>query len=286
MSERNEQTALFIAEIEAAYAQHDVKKLIDATYGEGGHGLYFARKGFAVLGIEWDKEMFDRSKAILEQTELKGSVQLVNENFKNCAEVAQKEEFIPADAVVIDLGLSLRQLRHSGRGFTVKGDEPLDLRINKDQGLTAADIINGNSKEELYDFFTKNIEDVATVKFLDALMHERYQGKISTVGALKKIIATLNMNEKQQMQFLRKVLQGLRIIVNEEVENLRGILSSLSSVLRPGGIACIITFYSTEDRLVKLFFKGNSEFTTLGKPAKNQQFTFAKSAKLRIYEKI
>ncbi|MFA6421590.1 MAG: 16S rRNA (cytosine(1402)-N(4))-methyltransferase, partial [Patescibacteria group bacterium] len=178
------------------------------------------------------------------------------------------------------------QLRHSGRGFTVKGDEPLDLRIDKEQGITAADVINGNSKEDLYELFTKNIEDIATVRFVDALVHERFHSKISTVGALKKIIATLNMSDKEQTNFLRKVLQGLRIIVNGEVENVKGILSSLSNVLKTGGIVFIVTFYSTEDRLVKLFFKGNSEFEMLGKPSKNTQFSFAKGAKLRIYKKL
>jgi 16S rRNA (cytosine1402-N4)-methyltransferase len=180
----------------------------------------------------------------------------------------------------------MRQLRYSGRGFTIRGDEPLDLRINSDQEFTAADLINGYSKEELYELFTKNIEDIATIEFVDALVRERFHKKISTVGALKKVIETLSMNNQQRTNFLRKVLQGLRIIVNHEVENVRGLLASLQTVLKNGGMVCIITFYSTEDRLVKLFFKQNPNFKSLGKPRKNTQFSFAKSAQLRIYQKI
>lgn len=286
MTNRNVQTVLFTAELTAIFKQYVVKTVIDATFGEGGHGLLFARLGCKVLGLEWDQDMYKLGGENIQQAGLEKKVVLALGNFRDLQELAKQNGFLPADAVVMDLGLSMRQIRQSGRGFTYVGDEPLDLRISTDVPETAADIIRSRTKEELYEIFTKSIEDVDTTRFVDTLVVRRHHHPIESINSLKEVIEKVKMSDQEQTNFMRKVLQGLRSVVNQEPENLTQALQSLRPVLKSGGIAALISFHSLEDRVIKLFFKGNSSFISLGKPRKNNEFAFARSAKLRLYQKI
>src|SRR3989344_7020474 len=107
MMNRNVQTARFTEELTAIFKQHNVRTVVDATFGEGGHGLLLARQGYQVLGLEWDQDMYQLGGENIQQTGLEKKVTLVLGNFRNLEKLAKQNGFLPVDAVIMDLGLSM-----------------------------------------------------------------------------------------------------------------------------------------------------------------------------------
>ncbi len=161
------------------------------------------------------------------------------------------------------------------------------MRISTGLKLTAADIINSLDKQKLYDLFTKYIEDINSRRLVDFIISARRKEKITKISHLTEVMHKLNLPPQEETLLLRKTLQGLRLIVNKELENLRRGLLGAVAVLKTGGLVFILTFHSLEDRIVKLFFKERKNFKPyFHKAIQNKQFAFAKSAKLRVYQKI
>lgn len=286
MQKTDYQTALFLAEIVALLKKLEAKKVIDATFGEGGHGVALAKLGMKVLGIEWDQHMYVYAKTKIKTMGLEPFITLEKDNFANVGKIASKNDFLEVDAVIFDLGLSMRQLKEGARGFSFKQDDFLDLRISSKLKLTAADIINSLEKQKLYDLFTKYIEDVNSGRLVDLIVQGRKNRQITKTGHLLQLMKKLNLKPESETLLMRKTLQGLRLIVNQELENLRKGFAGSVSVLRKGGLVFILTFHSLEDRIVKLFFKNREDFKSyFHKPLQNKQLAFAKSAKLRVYQK-
>jgi len=281
------QTPLFLPQIIALLQAKNVQNIIDGTYGEGGHGLNLAKLKFKVLGIEWDPKMYHEAKKNIQELKLNQQIQLVNDNYRHLEAIVEKSGFLP-QAIILDLGLSMRQIALSTRGFSIHEESVLDLRINPfETQETGAEYLNRISKNELKDFCLSYIESKEAMQIFQLMERGRLSKKLTTVADLKAIIYRLPMIKKfAAEQILRMILQGLRIVVNQEKSNLIQALQGAEKVLKKQGLLIVLTFQSFEDRTVKLFFKNNPLFLEVyKKPLFQKQYRFAKGAKLRAYVK-
>lgn len=266
-------TPVLLQEVIEALAVAPGQKYIDATFGEGRHSAEIIKRGGSVLGIEWNNESLKSIKS-----------KVVLGNFSKIEKIARENDFCPAAGVLFDLGISMMQIEQSGRGFSYnKPDEPLDMRINTEElKQTAVDLINSLSKEELYEIFAGNSEELNSGAIADAIYRSRRVRKISTVGDLLQIINNLNVQGNKE-GIIRRIFQALRMEVNHELENLKKGLEGAAQIIKPGGRIVVITFHQGEDRMVKRFVRDQAEKITMTKPIITKQpLSFERSAKLRV----
>ena len=250
---------------------------IDATIGEGGHSREIIKLGGKVLGIDLDKDQIAKIK----DQKLENLI-LVDGNFKNIEEIAKKNNFYPVDGVLFDLGLSMDQIEKSGRGFSFKNlKEDLDMRIDTSLTLSASDLLNRLSEDELYEIFAKYSEDLNSRAIAQEVVFRRRRQKIKKVADLIKIIDRV-LKTKDERTY-RRIFQALRMAVNDEKENLKtGLVNSLK-VLKENGRLVVITFQSLEDRLVKNFIRENNLKQLNKKIIKSDSsWRFERSAKMRV----
>ncbi len=260
---------------------------IDATIGEGGHSREIIKLGGKVLGIDLDKDQIAKIK----DQKLENLI-LVDGNFKDIEEIAKKNNFYPVDGVLFDLGLSMDQIEKSGRGFSFKNlKEDLDMRINTSLILSASDLLNRLSEDEIYEIFAKYSEDLNSRAIAQEVVFRRRRQKIKKVADLIKIIDRV-LKTKDERTY-RRIFQALRIAVNDEKENLKTGLANSLKVLKENGRLVVITFQSLEDRLVKNFIRENNLKQLNKKIIKSDSgWRFERSAKMRVivnekkYEKI
>ena len=253
------------------------KRYIDATVGMGGHAEEVIKKGGVVLGIDCDPEAI----AFLDSQIKTKKLILVQGNFKNLKRIAQEHGFDKVAGILFDLGLSSWQIEGSGRGFSYLKDEPLDMRMDPGLEVTAAEIVNGSTKEELYEIFTRFGEEVNSWAIANAIVRAR---PIKTTRELAEVIG-------DDISQLARVFQALRIVVNDEINNLKKALSQTIELLEEGGRLVIISFHSLEDRVVKFGFRDNRLKIITKKPIRPSKEEIrlnprARSAKLRIAERI
>lgn len=276
------------------------KKYIDATVGGGGHTWEVVKRGGLLLGIDRDPEAIERLKLKFkkEKQQLKSKkLILAQGNFANLKEIAGKHDFRRVGGVLFDLGMSSWQIEKSGRGFSYLRDELLDMRLNpQEQKITAADILNQATKEELYEIFSKYAEEERALPVASALVRAR---PIETTVQLSSVIERVG----GKMGTKARIFQALRIAVNNELENLKKALPQAVNLLEPGGRLAVISFHSLEDRIVKLTIRNypptprlrrRGEIAILRNLTKKpirpkfeeiQENPRARSAKLRIVEK-
>ncbi len=256
------------------------KRYIDATYGLGGHTREILAQGGQVLGIEWDAQSLQ-----LRRREAQGddtNLTLISGNFADIEQIATEQGWTSVDGILFDYGLSMWQIRESGKGFSYEqDDEPLDMRIDDTLSTTAEDIITSYSEEQLYDTFTRNAEEVNSRAIAHALVQSRRLSPIHTVGELKKALKTV----KGDMGTLARVFQALRIEVNHEFDNLTRGLDGALNILSSDGRIVIITFHPSEDRMVKHWTRTHDVHTTKKALRAKQGQRFERSALLRVITK-
>lgn len=252
---------------------------IDATAGEGGYIKEIIKKGGKVLAIDWDKNQIEKLK-----NNFSDKVIFHLGNFADIEEIAKKNNFYPVDGIVFDLGLSMRQLEESKKGFSYKNlDENLDMRLSDDLKVKASGLLNNLSLEELYKVFAKNSEEINSKKIAQAIISNRKFKKILIVKDLLVIIDKALKNEKKDKEKVyRRVFQALRIEVNNEFENLKNGLAGGLKILKKDGRILVISFHSLEDRIVKKFIKENHLKEFYKSPILGNE-KFERSAKLRIF---
>ncbi len=258
----------------------DIKKdglYIDATFGEGGYSEAILDKGGKVLGVDLDEDQLKGSRV----NGLTG-LKLVQGNFGDIEQIAKENNFIPVDGVVFDLGLSMKQISQSGRGFSFKKlNEPLDMRMNTNFEMTAKYLLNHLSKEELFDVFAKNSEEINSEKIAHEIIIRRQFKKLEVVedliGCIDKAVGGPDNNA------YKRIFQALRIQVNDEFENLKNGLTGATKIIKDDGKIAVVTFHSLEDRIVKNFSKNQGLKLLNKKPIVNKKGrSFEKSAKLRL----
>lgn len=270
------------------------KKIIDATLGGAGHTKEMLNQKAIVLGIERDKEALEFVQKELKEDILNKNLHVVHGNFRDIEVLAMQNGFEKASAVLFDLGVSSYQLDTPGRGFSIKHNAPLDMRMNKDDELTAFEIVNSYSEEALREIFTTYGEEDQADKIATEIVSKRKEKKIETTHELVAIIESI-IRRTGKLHPATKVFQALRIEVNRELEDLRIGLSGALNVLGKDGKVAVISFHSLEDRIVKRTFEkweqqGFGKVITK-KPivAKENELLSnprARSAKLRGFQKI
>src|SRR3989339_2175547 len=249
---------------------------VDATFGEGGYSEAILEKKGKVLGVDLDKEQISNFKFQI------SNLKLVQGNFGDIEKIARENNFFPVDGVVFDLGLSMKQISQSGRGFSYKKlNEPLDMRMSLKTEITAMYLLNHLSEGELFEVFAKNSEEINSQKIAHEVIIKRQFKKLETVGDLVNCID--KAVGQQDNNTYKRIFQALRIQVNDEFENLKRGLIGATNVIKNDGKIAIVTFHSLEDRIVKNFSKTAGIKLSDKKPIMNKRGrNFEKSAKLRL----
>lgn len=235
---------------------------IDVTFGGGGHSKYILSQ----LGEKGHLFSFDQDADAENNLSLEANTVLKQKNFtfvhsnfrylKNWMQYYQIEHI---DGLLADLGMSSHHLDDESRGFSFRFDAPLDMRMNKNAHLSAADVINNYEEERLADVFFLYGELKNSRKIANTLVKARKQKPIENTQDLLKCIEPLFRKEHEKKE-LAKAFQALRIEVNREMEVLTEMLTSATELLREGGRLSVITYHSLEDRIVKNLMKsGNAE---------------------------
>jgi len=267
----------------------------DATLGGGGHAFEILKRSAPdgmLIGMEWDEEALSEARKTL--LSFGDRVKLFRENFVHLSDVMKPES---ADGVLLDLGLSSIQLEKEERGFSFRGEGPLDMRMDQRMDETAADLVNNLSSEELESILFQYGEERWAKRIVRALVEEREREPIRTTQSLRKIVhrAIPRRFHSRRIDPATRTFQALRIRVNEELENLQKILQTGWKILKKGGRMCVISFHSLEDRMVKETFRSlekQGKVVILTKkpvtPSEEEQKRNprSRSAKLRCAERI
>jgi 16S rRNA (cytosine1402-N4)-methyltransferase len=276
----------------------DRKVVIDCTAGLGSHAykiIEASRKDAFYIGIDKDSQSLKETYWKLKPFE--GRFVLLQEDFINLDLVCGEFNIKKADIFLFDLGISTYQLTNPQRGFSFSAKAALDMRIDKDSLLTAFDLINNLSEQELVNIFKKFGEERYSRRIARAVIVQRKKSPISTTTQLAKMI---EKSVPPKARFGRihpatRIFQALRIAVNRELESLKIALPKAINLLKKGGRIAVISFHSLEDRIVKHTFKDFASQKSLKiitkKPkrpteAEKKINPASRSAKLRIAEKI
>ena len=229
---------------------------IDCTVGEGGHSwaiLEASSPGGRLLGIDLDPQALEAAEERL--LPYRDFCVLVNDNFSNLRRIARDQGFYPVDGILVDLGLSSLQLEGEDRGFSFRTDGALDMRFDPRQGVTAWEVVNNYSQEEL----TRIIATYGEEHRADRIAREVVESRsIDTALQLAKVVSRAVRRPWGRTHPATRVFQAIRMEVNRELENLALVLRQGISLLRGGGRLVIISYHSIEDRLVKNFFREES----------------------------
>lgn len=299
-------TPVLLKEVISFLNVQEGKKYIDATLGGGGHSFEILKRGGKVLGIDCDQEAIDYTtgKWKLESRRLKigeENLTLVRGNFRDVDKIAHLNGFEAVLGIIFDLGVSSHQLESPSRGFSFQKEAPLDMRMDQDLGVRALDIINILTKGELYELFTKLGEEHRAFAISSNIIRSRRVKPIGTTGELALIVEkAYGMKKGAASAFAKalankRVFQALRMLVNDELNNLKEALPKAVGLLEERGVLGVISFHSLEDRIVKNAFvdfqKENLGNILTKKPImptfeEQRRNRRSRSAKLRVFKKV
>lgn len=243
---------VMVEEVLAALVPKPGGTFADGTLGSGGHATAILRASAPtgwLFGCDRDGDALDAARARL-TAEFAGQFELRRGNF------TELPDWVPAgscDGVLLDLGVSSPQLDRAERGFSFQQDGPLDMRMDARQALTAADLINSASAEELMRIFWDYGDEPDARRMARAIEHDRQMQRFTTTRQLAELLERISPRHGRKAHPATRVFQALRIAVNDEIGSLRRGLTGAVRLLKPGGRLAVITFHSLEDRVVKEF---------------------------------
>ncbi len=226
--------------------------VVDATLGGGGHAaaLLEAHPHLRVLGLDRDPDALEAAARRL--SSFGDRVLLIRSPFSALESVVEEEGVLPLSGVLFDLGVSSPQLDRAGRGFSYRTDGPLDMRMDPESGVTAADLVNGLPVDALARLFRENGEGRLSGRIARAVVAAR---PLTSTGQLADVVAAaVPPAARRKGHPARRVFQALRIEVNDEQNELRAALPAALSSLAVDGVLAVISYHSGEDRLVKQTF--------------------------------
>lgn len=232
------------------------KLYFDGTLGGGGHTSEILKRGGRVIATDRDMEAIDHSRMRLSQiSEYNGRYTLVKDNFKNVLEVLKAHEADSIDGAILDLGISSHQVDEALRGFSYNGNGLLDMRMDRDQYLSAMTVVNERTEEELSRIIYTHGEERFARKIAKSICEARKKSPIETTKRLADIVKSCVPESRKGGHPAKKTFQAIRIEVNNELSGLGEAISDIVSVLKPGGRIAVISFHSLEDRIVKQTFR-------------------------------
>lgn len=273
------------------------KKYIDCTLGGAGYTIAIAKyaggKG-SVVGIDLDELAIKNAELKIKEQKLE-NITLINDNFKNLKEAIVNKFGLEyrVDGIVFDLGLSSAQLDDEARGFSFKGERPLDMSFGPVNERSTEEIVNHYDLLELTRIFREYGEEKHAYQIAKAIVSERKVKRIKTTLDLVSIIEkAIPFRYRSKIHPATRIFQALRMETNEELNSLLEVLPDALDLLKPKGNLVIVSFHSGEDRIVKRFFKSRTDIKILTKrpliptEAETEENPRARSAKLRVAEKI
>lgn len=236
---------------------------VDATLGGGGHSEAILKKLTTGHLYSFDQDDYAISVASERLKQYGSKLTIIKSNFVNLKEKLQELGITKIDGIVYDLGVSSFQFDDSSRGFSYRDDAKLDMRMDQSAKLSAWDIVNSYSKEQLTEIFSKYGEEPFSYKIALKICDKRKESPINTtlelVDVIKSALPQKVLNKKGHPA--KQVFQALRIAVNDELQVFDKSLHQALEILNVGGRISVITFHSLEDRICKHTFKENSEIT-------------------------
>lgn len=272
--------------------------VVDCTVGAGGHASAMLERtspSGRLLGLDVDETALDAAQRSLAR--FGSRAVLVRENYRNVERVLPTFSSGPIQAALLDLGYSSMEIDDPTRGFSFRADGPLDMRFDGTQELTAAEIVNGWSLDELAKLIWEYGEERLARRIAKGIVDERRRRPIVGTTHLVDVIARSvpSAYRRGRIHFATRTFQALRIAVNDELGNLREALPKLMAALASGGRIAVIAFHSLEDRIVKEFFReeereGHMRIITKKPVIAGDQETRrnprSRSAKLRVAERV
>jgi len=261
---------------------------IDCNLGMGGHTSLILERGGCVIGIDADEDAIEHCRTRFSKEIENGTLKLVRTNFSKINEISSTE---PIAGILYDLGLNIGQLKESKRGFSIADETELDMRIDKDLGVKAWDLINALNEDQLSRLIFEYGEDPQAKSFARAIKIALKDGKIKTSADLADVIKKASRYPVSKIHPATRTFQALRIAVNSEFDSLRESLIRAIPLLVPGGRLVIISFHSLEDEIAKKLAESPNLNSLTKKPIvpSDEEINLnppSRSAKLRIYEKI
>ncbi len=234
----------------------DEKNYLDGTFGQGGHSKEILSKANCnVFAIDRDSESYSFAKKL--ENEFPNNFSFKSARFSEINRIIKSHRVQKFDGLILDLGVSNTQLNNPERGFSFSSDGPLDMRMDRKSSLfTAEKIINEFSEKQLSDIFFYYGDERNSRKIASSIVKQRKKRMIKTTFALSEIIKKINNYDKKHPA--TRVFQSLRIFVNDELRELDLFLNHIRNILKTEARIVILSFHSLEDRIVKNFFKKNS----------------------------
>ncbi len=258
----------FKNELTALYGFKPGFVFLDLTLGDGGHTEEALLAGCQVVSFDVDSAAIERAIGFLSprftplvidpetftgQIPANFSWLIIRSNFTQVTSVVQKLGLPKFDGIMADLGPSQYQVLAPGRGFSFSVDEPLDMRLDKALGVTAADLLAVLNEGELFDLFTLADEPFAK-PLARIIVQQRQKNPIKTTKQLADLVSRVKRHASGKIHPATQVFMALRMVVNLERENIRELMSQVPDLLKKGGLIGVISFHSGEDKLVKEFF--------------------------------
>ena len=238
---------------EEVLAALNVKKdglYFDGTLGGGGHSLEIMKRGGRLIATDLDGDAIEYAGRRFEEAGFSGRYTLLRGNFKDACALLDGIGVGKLDGALLDLGVSSHQFDEADRGFSYRYDAPLDMRMDRRQELTARDVVNDYSPEELIRLLYEYGEESFAKRIAANIVRERQTAPIETTGQLAGLIER-SVPHRKGGHPAKQTFQALRIEVNGELDGLGKAVEDLARRLNPGGRICVITFHSLEDKIVK-----------------------------------
>ena len=248
---------VMLREVVEALQPRDGGRYVDGTFGGGGYTTALLdRADCEVIAIDRDPDAIEAGRSLAERYAPR--LTLIEGRFGDMAELLGVEGVDAVDGVALDLGVSSMQFDRAERGFSFRGDGPIDMRMEK-RGRSAGDLVNQSEESELADIFWRYGEERRSRRVAHAIVEKRALKRLETTGELADIVRrAVGAIGRDESDPATRVFQALRIAVNDELGELERGLAAAESVLAPGGRMAVVSFHSLEDRAVKDFVRGRA----------------------------